>query len=209
MYEAEGWAVIPHFEDADLIQFLGGEDVTPQLYGEATHPTTDFNIQRDRYEMMVFKLALQKGKKMAGICRGGQFLNVMNGGRMFQHINGHATGKQHWVYCNAQNSTFEVTSTHHQMMRPNLNGNYEILLEGFECSEWQLMSSDGTVLKFSENPTDHLDVEAIIYPDTDCLCYQPHPEYLRGEGRCRDTFFYYIFKYLNLGIIEERFECAG
>src|SRR3546814_3238996 len=37
-----------------------------------------------------FAIARRMHKPMAGICRGGQFLNVMCGGSMIQHVEGHA-----------------------------------------------------------------------------------------------------------------------
>ena len=41
MFEGEGWEVVDCFSKADLIQFTGGADVSPALYGESTHPQTE------------------------------------------------------------------------------------------------------------------------------------------------------------------------
>lgn len=79
MFLKQGWEISTNSEEADLLQFTGGEDVTPALYGEGKHPTTDNNPDRDAFESDVYHYYIDKPK--AGICRGGQFLNVMNGAR--------------------------------------------------------------------------------------------------------------------------------
>lgn len=55
---------------ADLVVFTGGEDVSPDMYGEPHNPTTGCNLQRDRYEQLEFNEALQRKIPMIGICRG-------------------------------------------------------------------------------------------------------------------------------------------
>src|SRR5690242_167619 len=107
-------------DDADIILFTGGEDVNPELYGEVALHTTHFNRLRDQKEKLIFDAALEREIPMVGICRGGQALNVFNGGKMWQHVNNHCRshvirvevppmvkdkkGKEH-------RRTLEVTST--------------------------------------------------------------------------------------------------
>ncbi len=84
-----GFQVIDTMEGANLVCFTGGEDVNPSLYGHEKHPTTYFSIFRDTKERSYFEKALDMGIPMVGICRGGQFLNVMSGGEMYQDVSTH------------------------------------------------------------------------------------------------------------------------
>jgi len=44
-----------------------------------------------------------------------------------------------------------------------------------------------------------VDVEAVFYPETRSLCYQPHPEYLSPGEDCQEVYFDYIKQHLNVG----------
>src|SRR5687768_16963203 len=91
MFMNKGWLVwdtdFNYPTNLDLICFTGGEDVTPSLYGEVKHPLTYNNPERDKHEVEYFNQFI--GIPKVGICRGGQFLNVMSGGKLHQHILGH------------------------------------------------------------------------------------------------------------------------
>jgi gamma-glutamyl-gamma-aminobutyrate hydrolase PuuD len=93
MFMANNWLVVPSAKEADLIQFTGGADVSPMLYGEPKHPRTYCDPNRDQHEANIFWNNIDKPK--AGICRGGQFLNVMSGGSMWQDVDNHAIGGTH------------------------------------------------------------------------------------------------------------------
>src|SRR5258708_5997364 len=65
----------------DLILFAGGTDVNPKLYGEKQGTWTGrSDFQRDAFEQTVFEMYPDNPK--LGICRGSQFVNVMNGGKL-------------------------------------------------------------------------------------------------------------------------------
>ncbi|WP_311407352.1 gamma-glutamyl-gamma-aminobutyrate hydrolase family protein [Liquorilactobacillus uvarum] len=67
--------------------FTGGPDVLPTFYGEEPHAKMGFSdIQRDRLELSLAKKALTAGKKMLGICRGMQVINVALGGTLYQDL---------------------------------------------------------------------------------------------------------------------------
>ena len=97
MYVNNGWAVVSDMRDADLVHFTGGEDVTPVLYGQHPHPRTYNSEARDQAEMKVYLQALGLDIPMVGECRGGQFLNVMCGGEMYQHVNAQANRSRHMM----------------------------------------------------------------------------------------------------------------
>lgn len=162
--------------DADILLFTGGEDVDPGLYGEQALRTTMFNRNRDDKEVNLFNEAKEKNIPMVGICRGGQFLNVMNNGKMWQHVNGHTGDHPIWPVGpkNTLGEAILATSTHHQMMRPGEKGT--VLAIGKKATKLQSFGQD------VERPEPvSSDTEVVWYPDTKCLCFQPHPE-MRGAS---------------------------
>lgn len=177
MFKDRGWDIIPQPFEADLIQFTGGADVSPFIYGQeniASH--CDYN--RDLFEAGIFAIAKRMGIPMAGICRGGQFLNVMCGGSMIQDIPNHAIGGKHKALCFDDNTmkvpVVEVTSTHHQAMLTN---------NIWEC-ETIAVSEDGIN-------------EIVYYDEYNCLCFQPHPEFHNAD-ECRDCYFDLLEQYLGV-----------
>lgn len=108
------------FPYADIVIFDGGADVSPSLYSEIPHYTTNTDMRRDEIETKIFHHYYGKAC-LAGICRGNQFLNVMLGGKLHQHLP--ELGKGHYpvhttVKVNAVNINvpreFTTNSTHHQ-----------------------------------------------------------------------------------------------
>lgn len=153
----------------DLVMFTGGEDVNPALYGEAKHSRTHCNLERDKVEEIWFNAASRRGIPMVGICRGGQFLNVMNGGKMRQHVSGHATGQTHILHT-GDGEEYIVSSTHHQMMLPYKDTG--------KLLGW------GEICLLDGEP----DAEIIHYPTSGSLCFQPHPEFFPKGHECVELF---------------------
>lgn len=155
-------------EDADLICFLGGEDVDPQLYGERAMSGTYFNARRDEAEIEVFTKALSLGKPMFGICRGMQFLGVMNGNKLWQHVDNHAIGGTHPITDIQTGEIVMASSMHHQMVIENE-------------STFPLAYATGRAKRYN-SPSHTLqsdvynDLEACIFPNINSIAVQGHPE---------------------------------
>lgn len=184
MFDQEGWDIANSPSEADFVQFTGGEDVSPFLYGEEQHPLTYPSGIRDSMEQEAFQEAQILGINCLGICRGAQFLNVMNGGKLYQHVGNHALRGTHDCYSEVMGKTVKVSSTHHQMMRPSETGE----LEGWA---WKLSHFKEHMLDkdtIARRVTDEKDVEVVFYEDTKSLCFQPHPEY-GYAGETRDYYF--------------------
>lgn len=185
MFIAAGWALARNIKEADLVQFTGGEDVSPCLYGEERHPYTGDSIERDLYEAGYFAFAKRMGIPMAGICRGGQFLNVMSGGSMYQHVDKHATGRGHSVFdLTTETWVNNCSSTHHQMMRM---GDGAKLLGSANEGGFKEHVEDGKVVRTIDDIFD--DVEVVYYQDTKSLCFQPHPEHFGPGHECFEYYF--------------------
>lgn len=191
MFRRYGWEITSNIKEADLVQFTGGSDVTPAFYGQGKHPRTYSYESRDKLEEKIFNACIRMDKPMSGICRGGQFLNVMSGGEMFQDVDGHT--RTHEANDLETGITTVVTSTHHQMFKPSNKAT--ILLVAQEATFKEYCNEEGGVVregiqKFWD------DVEACYYPHTKSLCFQPHPEF--ASQACQDLYFGYIKKHLGL-----------
>lgn len=185
MYLNKGIAVTQRLSQADFVTFIGGSDVDPKLYGHGRIAETHHDPARDERDMEVYNEALKLGKPMVGICRGGQFLNVMNGGYMLQHVDNH--GVDHKVYDIERSKYVLCTSTHHQMMVPlKPEGRVLGIVPQSRCSQKVLSNSSNSRINMTKH---HMgaDTEVVWYKKTKSLCFQPHPEYNVSE--CREWFF--------------------
>jgi len=194
MFLHYGWDVVREFErDSDLVQFTGGEDVSPVFYAEPPHKRTHSSLERDFAEIKVFSFALANGIPMAGICRGGQFLNVMCGGRMWQDVDGHI-GPHRVVWEQRGNFPVLASSTHHQMMRMHPDKG-RLVLWAHKSPEWHgaTYKEDG----WHHAQAADVDVEGLYYKEQKALCFQPHPEYM-GFPALTALYFDMIEHYLGL-----------
>ena len=177
IFKDRGILVIDDPRLADAIVWTGGGDVDPSAYGESnTHSYSSPEL--DAWEKKFYDNF--PGKKRIGICRGGQLLNVWNGGSMWQDIQFHRGN--HLIRDHRDNGDrmVMVSSLHHQMMRPTFDA--EVLAT---CKITSLVrGGDQEKRRINE---DYDDIEAVFYPKTRSLCYQPHPEC--GPKSCTDHFF--------------------
>jgi hypothetical protein len=195
MFQDHGFDIVDDLYDADIVCFVGGEDVNPKLYKQHIHSHTYYNASRDEYEVEIYNEAVSLGIPMVGICRGGQFLNVMSGGSMWQDVDGHSG--THIARISDTKEEIEVTSVHHQMMDPDWNSNVKILLRAGMSTRKESMSSiESSSYGYSQFPMKGVwtDTEALWYPDSRCLCFQPHPEY--GHEPTMNIFFKFLDEYI-------------
>lgn len=67
--------------------FTGGDDIAPELYGEAPHPKLkQVNPPRDRMDLLAARAVLAEGIPVLGVCLGLQLLNIAAGGTLVQDI---------------------------------------------------------------------------------------------------------------------------
>lgn len=177
MFKEEDWIVTqvyPGESPPDLVCFTGGSDVSPYLYGEE-NISSYCDPKRDEYEKELYEHFLSLSVPMVGICRGGQLLNVLNGGSMIQHIEGHSMGvrKLKWTFGAGRESPIEIHEDHHQGIDPHG------------------LDNGGRVLAM--DPRDG-NIEIMVFTDTNCLCFQPHPEW--GHQPTKELFFELLEEYL-------------
>lgn len=171
----------------DLLCFTGGPDVSPHLYSEPRLSTTSISHGRDKEDISFFERYPNVPK--VGICRGGQILNVLSGGKMFQHVTNH--GRSHNIINMlpmggrwAQGDLVKVTSSHHQMMIPHESA--EVLAIAMDDAQTKGLSD--VYLGGIARDTPPYDTEVVWYQKTKSLCFQPHPEY-SGHNDNRKYFF--------------------
>lgn len=172
--------LVDNIKEADIVIFTGGEDVDPSLYNETPYSNTYSNLERDLKEMKEFKKCTPK-QLVVGICRGSQFLCVMNGGKLVQDVTNHSIYGTHLI----TNKTFSysITSTHHQMQYPyNLpKEDYDVLFVSYQnTSSWYYGGGIDTkkIIMYGEP-------EIVVYHKKDlptCLAIQGHPEMMRKEA---------------------------
>jgi gamma-glutamyl-gamma-aminobutyrate hydrolase PuuD len=181
----DGYSVVTGLDAADAIVFTGGSDVNPALYRENPLPETSFDRDRDDADIEAFLAS--EGKFRIGICRGGQFLNVMSGGRLWQDVNNHGLYGHHDVLDIETQKISRCTSTHHQEMIPGPNGKVLCTAKLATTKKSEKVVATGDML----GP----DIEAVWYPSTRSLCFQPHPEY-SNAGDTPDLFFSLMDRYV-------------
>lgn len=187
MFYARGYRTITPFDktygqDVDLVVFTGGADVNPEMYGEVRLDGTGIDRSRDGRDNAVFDFYDKVPK--VGICRGSQYLNVKNGGKLWQHVNNHGRYHDLTNLLKIPGTPFDydtkvhVSSTHHQMMIPPEHGTVIGI------------AAEATVFKGGvprDNP--EFDTEVVYFQDTNTLCCQFHPEYLPTQSDCQKYFF--------------------
>ena len=155
--------------ECDLMVFTGGADVNPELYGEERYVLSRFDEARDQADIDMYLMCLETGIPMLGICRGAQFLHVMNGGKLYQDVDEHQGAHDMWD-CKAKAMVHRVSSVHHQMCRSNFGNGMEVIGTATK-------SRRRVITKDSFETGQLSDIEAFYYRETNCLGIQGHPEY--------------------------------
>ncbi len=155
----------------NLVVFTGGSDVSPALYGQEASQGTFTAPRRDIFEGIAYTKARSMGLRMAGICRGAQFLNIMAGGKLVQHLEGHT---QYHQMKTISDEEFEISSTHHQMMIPP----EDHLLVGWAAKKRskEYIGENNKTIK----PVPEKETEVIYWPRIRAVGMQYHPE-MMGE----------------------------
>lgn len=128
--EAEASGVMSRL---DGLLLSGGEDVSPEWYGEAIlNETVQCDPVRDRSDSLFLAAAMKARKPVLAICRGSQLANVYLGGSLYQDIPsqlpeniGHGGGTSHLIGLEPGSmlariygtDSLEVNSYHHQCVK--------------------------------------------------------------------------------------------
>ena len=174
--------LVDNLEDANIVIFTGGEDIDPSLYGRQKDKSTYSNIKRDKYEIEVFK-QIKPSQLCVGVCRGSQFMAIMNGGILIQDVTNHALFETHSIITK-DNCVFDITSTHHQMQYPyNLpSEDYTMIAVSGERRSCHYIGLNDEEIY---DVLDKGEPEIVLYHKKDmpkCLAIQGHPEMMRKNA---------------------------
>jgi putative glutamine amidotransferase len=171
----------------DGLILSGGDDLSPFLYGEEPEQLLEATApERDTFDILVLKYAMECNIPILGICRGAQLINVYHGGSLYQdnsyregktlkhkqpnnpslgthHVSLDKNSKLYSIY---QQDEICVNSFHHQSVKAVGKG---LVVVG--------QSSDGVVEA----------VESIEYPFM--IALQWHPEMMAGEDEGSNHLF--------------------
>ena len=165
-----------NIKDENINIFTGGEDVHPDMYNKEMKKSTCANINRDIEEKAYYDIVKDNMDILKiGICRGSQFLTVMNGGMLVQDCRNHAIGGTHHIditYDNVIYKKVNITSTHHQMMFP-----YELPEEDYDLIAVSSVNRSN-VHECVEWKDEYKEPEMVYDNKTNCFCIQGHPEYM-------------------------------
>lgn len=189
-------------ENANLIVYLGGPDVSPNMYMQNKHITTFTNPELDKKEIEVYDTAITDGKAQVGICRGGQLLHCLAGGWLYQDVDKHNRSHEAFTLIGDINRKGIVTSDHHQAMGDINCGELLMFSPALSSFKEGSSSSDEALQDLTyEVDRKSIDIEAMAYPLHNSMSYQPHPEWSLDSkcgSYCKDMFFSFIEKCLEL-----------
>ena len=182
-----------------LVQFTGGEDVSPELYGDISpiNYCMSGDGKRDKEEAKIFNLAMQNAIPMAGICRGIQFLNVMCGGKLIHHLDEHGSN-QHEVETSSITTvlkSFTTNSLHHQMCIPPTNG--YILSWSLEKRSKRYVGDKDKEINWP-GP----EIEAVFIPWYKVFGVQWHPEMMLSNSKACVYYELLLKDLLDMGMKE-------
>lgn len=174
-------------KEIDLLIFPGGEDVDMRLYAapdaiQKYKHLCSFNPERDQIEANILYMAMSgkmPTKKILGICRGTQFLNVMFSGTLFADLASY--GKDHHqihdlVFMDETPLSFlSVTNSYHHQAIMN-SGDYYRSLNKETIPHIIAVEKKTRV------------IEMITWFNGKVLGVQSHPEYFHPEMEEYKTF---------------------
>ena len=173
------YKIVFNLQDADVVFFTGGEDVSPVMYNCEKHPATYSNFERDSYEKLIFESINPQKQTALGVCRGAQFLCAMNGGVLVQDCDKHGIFGTHEI-TTIEGEKYQITSTHHQMQDP-----YGLPEDQYEVFAWANRSTYYEGFKLHKDKLAEKEPEIVIYnvPNNPiCLAIQGHPEMMPNDA---------------------------
>lgn len=160
------------FDPFDIAVFTPGQDVSPFLYGSKKLSSTFTDFLRDMKENRFYRDLDHRMPKI-GIGRGAQFLNVMAGGTMWQHVSGHTA--THYLMDFVTGEELMVTSQHHQQMVPPSDA--EVLAScNVATVKRNVFGEMNYDPKIGDDAKKYNDTEVLWIDKSVSLCFQPRPE---------------------------------
>lgn len=191
--------IIPFNQDAEVIQaqmenvqgliLSGGHDVDPHNYGEEPEQKLG-NIwpERDKFDMLLLKLAEKKHIPVLGICRGAQIINVAHGGTLYQDL----SYRPEKTLKHSQGQTPTLV-THTVKTTPDSKIAELLETDSLQTNSFhhQLLKDIAPDFKVSARCVDGV-VEGIENKDASVIGVQWHPEMLHRVSKVQNNLFKYV-----------------
>jgi len=163
-----------HLEGADLLVLHGGADIATSLYNAKVgmSQADELPSRRDALEMALVRVAVTKKIPILGICRGAQLLCAMQGGSLWQHVQGHQHGQHELIF---NGKSYVTNSCHHQMMIPPESAEVLAYAPLISKKKWKDGKTDPIIVSEEKEP------EIVFFPHIKAIGVQGHPEWLNSK----------------------------
>ena len=175
----------------DGIVFTGGEDFAPAYFGEEEHEHLgEVNVNRDTYDLTLFKLASDRNIPTLGICRGLQLINVGMGGTLYQDLPSQKPSDiNHRQEEAGTVATHSVSVVEGSLMHQIL-GEKEIQVNTFHHQAIKKLAPGLKIVGWANDSVPEM-IEA--YPNRQIIGTQFHPEIFTANG---DKLLGKLFQFL-------------
>lgn len=168
--------------DLDGLILSGGADINPLFYKEdSITETLQVDRLRDKYELILLKLATDRNVPTLGICRGEQLINIAFGGTLYQDIPSQYENKtvKHLQTEPREEGTHNVIIAPNSQLAAIIGNEKELSVNSFHH---QAIKDVAPGFKVVATSTDGI-IEGIeAFPNRNILAVQWHPEALAFGG---------------------------
>ncbi len=176
-------AIISLMSGVDALLLSGGDDIDGAYFGEENIPDlTELNWQRDYYEFMLLRSAIDSGVPILGICRGCQVVNIALGGSIYQDLPTQYPGElvEHKVLTNKHLPVHEIEITEGSLLH-KIVGQTTLSVNS---RHHQAIKDIAPTLRATAHSIDGV-VEAVESIDTQkIIALQCHPENMATTAQC-------------------------
>ncbi len=178
-------SIIGLIRGVDGLLLSGGADIDARYFNQENIPgLTDIMEQRDYYEFMLLRAAIDHGVPVFGICRGCQLINVALGGSLYQDLPSLYPQKplEHSVLTNKHLPVHDIEIAEDSML-------YKIIGKrtlAVNSRHHQAIDVVAPSLKVSATSTDGVIEGVEAYPSHKIIALQCHPENLATTGASAD-----------------------
>lgn len=194
------------FKGADAFLLWGGTDIHPSFYKETRQRFSGapaMPSDRDKWEWKAMQYCKAMAIPIIGVCRGAQFVCAFAGGKLIQHVSGHANGNHNVV--DQQGNIYNVTSSHHQMM--DVHGTQHSMLAWSQrpLSNIYYDKDSKTPKYIADNLAAFREPEIVFFPKIKGLAIQGHPEWSDKDS----LFVIQVNKYIKTFLLEKENETTA
>ncbi len=168
-----------------IIVFQGGEDISPELYGELNMHCHWINPHRDAWEKLCWDVSRELNIPFIGICRGHQLIAALNGGALYQDLHAQVGRDHHSPHGIVFNDDVAIPSGFYDLMRSNPLGRPDLVNSLHHQAVKRVPENAQVLARAIRDGT----AEALLYKRG--VTVQWHPEFLNHWqflAHVRDNF---------------------